>query len=425
MDFQIKLVFSGTLQEGLQYSVPSHVLNVAAGDREARLHITLVDEEIWDRSLFLDLLLTPGQYYTVNTTRNYTTRVNVTKLVVIPVLGLLVAEEDKEVNPYLAPEVTLTLSADKAPLTDITVPLAVEGLTIGEDFLLDGGTVAAITLPADQTSATCQVKILKKDQSGYDKTLQFSMTAEQGKYGVSTEGASVSIRTCDPVPDFTPLWRYSHASGYTFRQGIKKVDGEWDNGAMAGADMGPVAPGCSYITGVQSFRTDYYNCNSIDVGGHILRLNEFVPNVTILNYGKGSNTRPFTPVDSLLRFVPDPGTTTQGQLMLDSPRTFRGYYGSKADWEAASPSDPAWALDSKKTGGYIEKSDSPILTGYVKVVLEKLEGRYDLTNTQETLLFTAWFSCDDTRFMEGVDLSTWDITKEDGLWKVQYKLWPR
>lgn len=423
--FQVGLILSGSLQEGLQYSVPSHTLDVAQGDSRALLHVTIVDDEIWEDNLSLDILLTPGSRYTIDPGKNCSARVQVTKRVVIPVLQLALAEEDQEVNPYLAPSIALQLKADKAPLTDVTVPLAVEGLTPGEDFLIDGSAEARLILPAGQTLASGDLQILKKDQAGYEGRLTFSISSKKGQYGVGNEGASVSIRLYDPVPNLKPLWRYSHAGGYTFRQGIKKVDGEWDNGTMAGADMGPVGSDGCYITGVQSFRTDYYNCNSIDIGGHILRLNEFVPNVTLLNYGKGSNTRPFTPVDSLLRFVLDPGSATQGRLMLDSPREFRGYYGSKTDWEAASPSDPAWAVDSRKTGGRILQSESPILTGYVKVVLQKLEGRFDLTSSTEPLLFTAWFSCDDDRFMQGVDLTTWDIVQENGLWKVQYKLWPR
>jgi hypothetical protein len=59
------------------------------------------------------------------------------------------------------------------------------------------------------------------------------------------------------------------------------------------------------------------------------------------------------------------------------------------------------------------------------VVLEKLEGRFDLSDTNNALLFTAWFSCDSPYFMDGVDFETLGAIKEDGLWKVSYKLWPR
>lgn len=441
--FQIKLVFSGTLQEGLQYTVPSHVLNVAAGDTQAKLHVTLVDDEIWDKSLFLDLLITPGDRYTVNTAKYCATRVNVTKLVVIPVLSLSVAEADREVNPYLAPEVTLTLSADKAPLTDITVPLAVEGLTIGEDFLLDGGTVAAITLPADQQSATCQVKILKKDQSGYDQTLQLSMSSEPGKYGVSTEGASVSIRSYDPVVDFKPVFQTAASNGgagYAFRQAIQKADESWDGNTTV--DMGVSSEGSNYLRNYRNmFDHPSFGCRANASVSQFLRMSELFPNylypnkTAILDYGNDQGHREFSPADSLMRFVLAPGETQRGTIHLEKPRSFKAYIGSYDAWQDKSSGSNAWVKDSKATGGDIDASTHPAITGSVWVTLEKLEGTFDFTASDAQIVLTAWFSSNSDQFLKADTddshpsvadpVSTWDIVQEDGLWKVNYKMWPR
>ena len=34
-------------------------------------------------------------------------------------------------------------------------------------------------------------------------------------------------------------------------------------------------------------------------------------------------------------------------------------------------------------------------------------------------------SSEDAHLMEDVDFTKWAISKDDGLWKVEYKIWPR
>ena len=415
--FPVTLIFSGSLQEGLQYTVPSHTLQVAEGAGEARLHITLVDDEIWDRETYIDILLTAGDRYTVNPDKNCAVRVTVTKEVVIPILRLGLAEEDSEVNPYRAPVVTLKLTADKAPLTDIQVPLTVEG---------EGVEGVSMVLRANETEASCPRQISKIDRSGYDGMVTLSMSAQKGKYGVSNEGSSVSIRLYDPAPDFKPLWRTSAqvGDGYQFRQAILGADGETWNGNLA-ANMTVSSEGSAYLKSLKNMGSSTFSCMSNEVGLHILRLTEFFPELrttsgdAIVDYGNNNNTRGFSPVDSLFRFVLDKGSATEGDLVLDKPRKFIAFTGDYSAWK------DAWQADSRATGGDIFASSSPIITGRLEVTLEKLEGRFNLSDAQNTLLFTAWFSCDSPYFMRGVDLTALGAVQEDGLWKVQYKVWPR
>lgn len=58
------------------------------------------------------------------------------------------------------------------------------------------------------------------------------------------------------------------------------------------------------------------------------------------------------------------------------------------------------------------------------MTLVRLEGRFNLADATAPLLFTAWFRSDAPEFMRGVDTGL-AVTQEDGLWKVNYKLWPR
>ena len=82
------------------------------------------------------------------------------------------------------------------------------------------------------------------------------------------------------------------------------------------------------------------------------------------------------------------------------------------------------SADSKSTGGDILQSTNPIISYFITLTLEKLEGRFDLENATETMLFTAWFSCTSDEFLNGLE-EKYAFTKEDGLWKLEYKIWPR
>lgn len=426
MAFQIGLIFSGGLQEGVQFTVPSHTIDVPKGAEQARIHITLVDDEIWDEHSYIDIQLTPGNRYTVNPNNNCEVRVNVTKSVALPVLRLNVDAGEQEINPFRPVPVTLHLSADKAPVSDLHIDLNADGLAPGTDFLIDGAPAAAMVLPAGATSASAELQIVQKDQSGYDAMLTLSMTSQPGQYGVASDAANVSIRLYDPLPDFKQLWRTAAqvGDGYQFRQAILGADGETWNGNLA-ANMMLQADGSAYLKSLRNMSSGTFGCMSNDVGLHILRLTEFLPNLrttsgdAIVDYGNNNNTRGFSPVDSLFRFVLDKGSVTEGDLVLSSPRTFTAFTGDYRNWQ------DNWKSDSNETGGNIFASKSSIITGRVDVKLVKMEGRFNLSDLNNTLLFTAWFSCDHPQFMKDVDLSTLGAVQEDGLWKVQYKIWPR
>lgn len=422
LDFQIGLVVTSSLQEGVQYTLSAHTLDVAAGDTEARLHITLVDDEIWDRESYIDLLLTPGEHYTIDPDKCCATRVNVSKDVVLPILGISV-EGDAQINPYRPTPVTLKIVADNAPVADVDVQLSLEGLTAGVDYLIDGEAVSSVILPAGKTSLSFEFTVPQKDLCGYDVTVPVTLIAQKGKYVVGSEGASADIRLYDPVPDFSKLFKTGAQAGdgYQLRQAIKTPAGEWEGNLAANVDVS--AQGSAYIRSLRNMGTSLGPLSN-EVGLHILRLCDFFPNLrgasgeAILDYGRNNNTRGFSPVDSLFRFVLDPGSATQGDLVLNKPRTFTAFTGDYAQWK------DAWENDSKATNGNIFASTSAIITSRIHVVLEKVEGRFDLGNSTEMLLFTAWFSCDSNEFMNGVQ-DKYAVTQDTGLWKVEYKIWPR
>lgn len=424
LPFEVKLVLGGSLTEGMQYTLASRSVQIAEGETQKVVHIGLAEDQIWVPESTIDITLMPGTRYTVNPSSAYSTRVVVTRDLPYPILNTVLLDGDLEMNPYrpgvLRLKMTTVITADE----DLSVDLVLDGLTAGEDYLLDGPVI----LPAGaRETAPFEVSILKKDISGYDKTVTIGAVTRPAVY---VAGTPLTLHLSDPVPDFTPLWRTRAQvgdKGYQLRQAILKTDGEWDNGPMAGATIEQAAAGSCYLSSVQNTETTY-GCISIAVGGHALRIPDFFPtlrttenDLNILGYGNNYNTRAFSPVDSLFRFILDKGSTTQGDLTIERPRTFSAFKGSRSAWEAGAPK--AWVVDSNATGGDIFKSTSPILTGRIDVVLERLEGRFDLTAKE--LVFSAWFSCTDPAFMDGVDLTTVAAVKEGDLWKVDYKLFPR
>jgi hypothetical protein len=426
--FQVRLIVSASLQEGVQFSLPSHTLEVPAGASEAWLHLTLVDDEIWDRESYIDLMLTPGDRYTVDPAKNCTVRVNVTKNVVIPVLKLSVESADAEINPYIPVPITLKVSADNAPLVDTPVQMTHEGLTIGE-----------VILPAGATSVSFDVTVPQMDRSGYDVTVPVTLLPQKGKYGVGSEGASVDVHLYDPVPVFKPIFKTAAAQdgqGYVIRQAIKKADGSWDGNTTV--DLGVSSEGSCYL---RNFRNMYdhpsFGCRANASVSQFLRMSDFFPTLlypnatAILDYGNDQGHREFSPADSLMRFVLDKGETGKGRIYLNQPRSFKAYIGSYAAWQDKGSGTTAWVKDSKATGGDIDASTHAAITGSISVTLERLEGTFDFSDASEPILVTAWLRSDSDAFMKADEVNgkdpvtTYGLVQEDGLWKVEYKLWPR
>ena len=430
--FQIGLVFSGSLREGVQYRVASHQLSVAEGDTQARLHIDLVPDEIWDEESWIGISLAPGSRYTVDPEGKCAAKILVSKEIILPILHFSSPDGTVQTNPFLAETLSFEITADKAPARDLTLQLDLDGMTSGTDCLVDGTETTQVTFPAGADKTSFEVRILKKDESGCDRHATLSLLPQKGAYIVSSEAGSMDIHLYDPVVDFSPLWRtaaLNNGTGYQLRQAIKTPEGEW-SGNLA-ADLYVSSDGSNYLRNFRNMFDSSWSCRANSPGGNVLRLTEFFPKygspnpTRILDYGAAANTRTFSPVDSLMRFVLDPGETRKGSICLTEPRTFIALTGSYDEWQADVIGGKAWQVDSRETGGDIFASKHAALTGRITVKLVKLEGRFDLDDATQPLLFSAWFTCDDPFFMEDVDRTKFNLTEEDGMWKVEYKLWPR
>ena len=426
--FTIGLRFAGMFSEGVQFKVASHELSVPEGAEDARLHIDLVDDEIWEENGWFEVIIAPGTRYTVDPNGKYSARITVTKDIVLPVLSLASPTEPLETNPYRAEPIILTVNASEAPKTAVPIQVSLGGMEAGKDYGIAAADGGEAVLPAGRTSAQIRLTINRIDRSGLDRRVPVTLVPVKGKYAVGGGGA-VEIRLFDPVVDFSPLWQtaaLNNGEGYQLRQAIKTPSGEW-NGNLA-ADITVSSEGSNYLKNLRNMYSSTWACMANSPGANVLRLTEFLPDllypndIIILDYGNSSNTRTFAPVDSLFRFVLDKGSTTEGDILLDSPRTFKAFTGPRAEWDGGTPK--AWIKDSQATKGDLFASTSPILTGRVEVTLVRLEGRFNLADATAPLLFTAWFRSDAPEFMRGVDTGL-AVTQEDGLWKVDYKLWPR
>ena len=438
-DLHIGLVISSSLEDNVQYRISAKAIEIPSGGQSARLHVDLVDDEIWVESAWIELLLVPGQRYTLDPDKPCTTRLNISKVINMPIFRLVPPEEDILVNPFLAPVVTFQLEGDRETVADLPVELDFGELVAGVDYQIVGGSGSGFTYPAGARSHTFQVQILQKDQSGFEGQATLTVIPKRGKYSVDPDQASATIRMSDPVVDFSPLWRSSAqngGTGYQMRQAFLAADGTWSG--STNADMWISSEGCNYL---RTFRNMYdhpsFSCRANASVSQMFRLSDLFPNyvypnaTAILDYGNDQGHREFSPADSLMRFVLTPGETKKGTIHLGQPRTFTAFIGSYAAWQDKSTGENAWIKDSRATKGDIFASTHAALTGTISVTLERLEGTFDFTDLSQPILVTAWFSSDSDMFMKADEANgkdpagTYDAVLEDGLWKLSYKIWPR
>ena len=124
----IGLRFAGMFSEGVQFKVASHELAVPEGAEDARLHIDLVDDEIWEENGWFEVIIAPGTRYTVDPNGKYSARITVTKDIVLPVLSLASPAEPLETNPYRAEPIILTVNASEAPKTAVPIQVSLGGM---------------------------------------------------------------------------------------------------------------------------------------------------------------------------------------------------------------------------------------------------------------------------------------------------------
>lgn len=443
----IGLSVSGSLQEGTQFSLGDHSVTVPAGGQAARLHVRLVDDEIWDENAWIDLFLRPGERYTVDPQRNCAARILVSKVLTGPRLRLVAPGEPIVTNPYLAESFPFELIADRAPEQDIPVSFSFGNLSYGKDYRFAGCDSPVVTIPAGSTRQAFELQILKKDESGYDRTVDLSIAPAKGAYSVAGGEGTAAIHLYDPVVNFSRIWKTTaprEGSGYQFRLYISDGADGWvdnTNGTFTTnlADMGLSSEGSNYL---RTYRNLYmhssFNCLCNASTSQMFRLNDFFPNylypnaTAILDYGTDMGHREFSPADSLMRFVLDKDATDRGMILLDKPRVFVARIGDREAWDSSASGERAWVKDSKETGGDILASVHPALQGTISVTLEKLEGRFDFSDTQAPILVTAWLRSDSDQFMmadtaNGKDpRATFGVVHEaDGTWKVAYKFVPR
>ena len=436
--FTIGLNVDSSLEEGVQYRIASTSVSIAAGQQDAIVRVDLVDDEIWVENAWIELILKPGERYTLDPAKSVA-RVDISKVIDMPIFRLIAPEKPVVTNPYLAETLSFQLEGDRNSDRDLEVELTLDGLVYGTDYRIKGSDGPGFIYPAGARSKVFQVEILKKDESGYDREAVLTVLPQRGKYSVDPDHGTATLRLSDPVVDFKPIWRTAATNdgkGFQMRQAFLAADGSWSGNTTA--DMWVSSEGSNYL---RTFRNMYehpsFNCRANASVSQMFRLSDLFPNylypnaTAILDYGNDQGHREFSPADSLMRFVLDPGETRKGSIHLDSPRTFVALIGSYAAWQDKSSGENAWVKDSRANKGDIFASTHPAITGRISVTLERLEGRFDLTDLTQPILVTAWLRSDSDQFMKADEANgktpatTYAVSQEDGLWKVDYKIWPR
>jgi len=429
-DITVKMEFVGNVVENEHFSVESKEIKIPAGSSEGILPVTILNENIWDEELDFRVILAPGTDYAVDPKQNSELKIKFTKDIILPVLSFVPNTDNEHTNPFLAEKLTFNLSFDSPLLADTYVALNVEGdLTIGRDFLINGGNTNKITLTKGLTSYSFDLIINKKDIGGYNKTLKLTLTNDGVKfYGISQEKSSFTIRVTDPSVDFTPIMKSAAllgGSGNQIEQAIKATDGTWSGKVVI--NCGPNNSKANYLKTYKNLSyISAFQCNANTPGGDVLRLSDMLNFATtdtvIADYGAGKTTRFFTPSDSLLRFVALGENPLKGTVTSSSQK-FKAKLVLKVNWETGTNGTKQWHVDSKSTGGVIANSVYPSFST-IEVELVKIEGTYDFTLTTPEVVFDAWFRSSSPYFMRNVP-SVLAVAKTGDMYKVSYRYTPK
>jgi hypothetical protein len=425
----VKVGVSGNAVENEHFTIASKEIKIAAGATEGKLPVTLLHDNIWDENLEIVVIIAPGTDYVVDPKQVSEIKIKLTKQIVLPVLSFDMESSTLHTNPFNGETVTLKLKLDQPLRADTQMNLAFEGdMTIGGDFLVNGGNNNKITISKNVTAFTFLIKVNKKDQAGFNKTMKITASpVDQKTFTVNQEKSSFTIKISDPLVDLTPILKTAAllgGEGFQIYQNVKTTTG-WSSNITLNAASNSIKK--NYL---RTFRNTSFNtafgCESNSAGGDVLRLADMLnfanTDTVIADYGVGKTTRYFNPTDSLLRFVADGENPLKGTV-TSVPQKFSAKIVLKADWETGSNGFKQWHLDSKATGGKILLSTYPVIAT-ISIDLVKIEGTYDFTLATPEVLFTAWFKSNSPYFMKNLN-ATYDIVKEGDQYKVSYRYIPR
>ncbi len=426
----VKLQFSGNAIENEHYTVPAKEIAISQGQTKGTLKITILNENIWDENLELKISLAPSTSYVILPATNSESTIRFTKKIVLPVLSFDKTGTPQTTNPYNGEEITFKLKLDQALAISREVTLSFDGgMTIGQDFMVDGGNSNKFMIPKGATTHTFKIKLNRKDNAGFDKDLKITLTPTDPKFlAISAQDGSYTLKVTDPLVDISPMLRKESLGGnpgFQIYQAIKGVDGTWIGKVTVSSIQNAVKKNYLKTFKHISFNAAF-DCMANAAGGDALRLADLLNFATsdtvIADYGVGGTTRFFSPSDSLIRFIASEQTTLKGTLATVSQK-FTAKLVLKADWETGTNTNKQWHIDSKATGGDITKSTYPTFATVV-IELVKIEGTYDFTLAEPELIFTAWYKSSSKYFMKNMP-STLSISKDGDMYKVNYRLYPR
>ncbi|MDP3453728.1 MAG: Calx-beta domain-containing protein [Bacteroidales bacterium] len=428
-ELTVKVGFAGSAVENEHYTVPAKEVKIASGASEGKLTLTILNDNIWEENLEIVLLFSPGTDYVIDPKQIAEIKIKLTKEIVLPVVSFDIEGTTQHSNPFNSETITLKLKLDRALRSDSQVNLKFEGgMTIGGDFMINGGNSNKFTIPKDKTTHTFDVKINKKDDAGFDKNLKITIEPVDNKtFTVTQDKASYTIKVSDPIVNLSLILKTAAlqgGEGFQIYQNVKTLTG-WSNNVTVNSGINTVKK--NYL---KTFRNNAFNaafdCKANSAGGDILRLADMLnfanTDTVIADYGVGKTTRYFNPSDSLLRFVADGENPLKG-VVTSVAQKFSAKVVLKVDWETGTNGNKQWHLDSKANDGNILSSTYPTIATVV-IDLVKVEGTYDFTTATPEVLFTAWFKSSSPFFMKNLN-ATYDIVKEGEQYKVSYRFTPR
>jgi hypothetical protein len=434
-EYTVGVTLSGTAVEGVNFQEIAKTVTIPANASSAIIFVTPINVSAIEDSKTVSIALNAGSAYELTATTNVAITIvdNANPPSDAPEVSF--ATSNIVTNPYLEEEFTIAVGLSKAYDSALTIPLTVtDALVAGTDYEIAGLENNAITIAANEVSASFTVTMKNTAVVDMDKTVQFAFaTPSVTDYAVKATENTLDINTVDPQVDFSSWFNEDNSYNFFFDK--------WDaDGRTYRTDLPAYNPKRYYMDVVEAdwklLTSDhYFDVNTDDnnqwkevtntwhkdlggtgidiveqeryemVGGDFFGLTRFFANEA--TYAKTM----IASEEGWFRFAATDAAATEGTVVVPAQtitlyKIKEGYdwkLKTTVDVEGGTESYYAWYADSEATQGDLSQSSN---VTPVSIQVAKSVGTYNL-GTKE-IIVDITFTCDDADFVFDTKYGTKD-----------------
>lgn len=425
--YTVGVTLSGTAVEGVNFQEIAKTVTIPANASSATIFVTPINVSAIEDSKTVSIELKAGTAYELTAT---TTTVAITIVdnanppSDAPEVSF--ATSNIVTNPYLEEEFTITVGLSKAFTSVLTIPLTItDALIAGTDYEIAGLENNAITIAANEVSASFTLTMKNTAVVDMDKTLEFGFVAPSvTDYAVKATENTVAVNAVDPKVDFSSWFNEDNTYDYFFDK--------WDvDGRTYRTDLPAYNPKRYYWSTEEAdwkvLSGDHYFDVNVDdnnqwkevtntwhkdlggtgidiveqeryemVGGDFFGLTRFFENEA--TYSKTM----IASENGWFRFATTDAAATEGTVVVPAQTITLYKIKEGYDWKLKTTVDItggtesyyAWYADSEATQGDLSQSTN---VTPVSIQVAKSVGTYN-TTTKE-IIVDVTFTCDDADFV--------------------------